>query len=206
MFGDPVTNPMGWPIVALGNLVAEFRYGTSTKSGPTGLPVLRIPNVIGGRLDLGELKLVALPSQEEKRLVLQQDDLLFVRTNGNPDYVGRCAVFSPGDILDAGMDARRVVYASYLIRARLKSSISRATYLQSALSSGAGRKRLRERARTSAGQFNINIDGLSSIQVALPPLDLQIKFERLVEAVGVVLKRQTEADGGATAIAGTLLG
>lgn len=38
MFGDPATNPKGWKESPLRDLVQEFRYGTSNKSGATGLP------------------------------------------------------------------------------------------------------------------------------------------------------------------------
>ena len=47
LFGDPATNPKGWPIKTLGDLVAEFRYGSSNKSANQGKPALRIPNVAG---------------------------------------------------------------------------------------------------------------------------------------------------------------
>jgi len=43
MFGDPATNPKGWKELPLGNVIEEFRYGTSQKSGSTGYPTLRIP-------------------------------------------------------------------------------------------------------------------------------------------------------------------
>ena len=36
MFGDPVSNPYGWPRVALGELLASATYGTSKKAGADG--------------------------------------------------------------------------------------------------------------------------------------------------------------------------
>ena len=92
MFGGALASPNR---VAMGELVGEFRYGTSEKSGASGFPALRIPNVASGALDLNELKTVAVEAPEFDRLRLLSGDLLFVRTNGNPDYVGRCAVFEP---------------------------------------------------------------------------------------------------------------
>ena len=94
MFGDPATNPKGWQEVFLGSVIEEFRYGTSQKSGPMGYPTLRIPNIIGDRLDPSQIKFVAVSDGEAQRLRLHDGDLLFVRTNGNPDYVGRSAVFN----------------------------------------------------------------------------------------------------------------
>ncbi len=44
----------------LGDLVSEFRYGTSEKSSEDGRPVLRIPNVIGNAITIDDLKYVML--------------------------------------------------------------------------------------------------------------------------------------------------
>lgn len=111
MFGDPVTNPMGWEFKTLKQLKAKFKYGTSEKCDydADGLPVLRIPNVLQGEIDLTDLKYAQLPKKEAESLLLEHGDLIFVRTNGNPEYVGRSAVF------DLEMPC---LYASYLIRAR----------------------------------------------------------------------------------------
>jgi len=177
MFGDPATNPKGWAETTLGNVVDEFRYGTSQKSGTLGLPTLRIPNVIGDRLDPTEIKLVFVPDVEANRLRLRDGDFLFVRTNGNPDYVGRSAVYASHVMRNAGFDGDNCLYASYLIRARLKLDAVNPRYLQSFLSTSEGRKRLREQARTSAGQYNINTEGLASIRIPLPSIQLQTDFE-----------------------------
>jgi type I restriction enzyme, S subunit len=176
MFGDPATNPNGWPVVSMGELVGEFRYGTSQKSGPVGTPVLRIPNVVDGAMDLAEVKLVSLTSAEHERLRLVDGDVLFVRTNGNPDFVGRCSVYDSQVLSTGGFDGADCVYASYLIRARLADSRVLPVYLQAYLSSRRGRQLLRDRAKTSAGQFNLNIDGLSSLPVIVPPQSLQRSF------------------------------
>lgn len=176
MFGDPATNLKGWAETTLENIVDEFRYGTSQKSGEYGLPTLRIPNVVSDRLDPTEIKLVSVPDAEANRLRLRNGDFLFVRTNGNPDYVGRSAVYESDVMQQAGFDGKNCLYASYLIRARLKLEAINPQFLQTFLSSSEGRKRLREQARTSAGQYNINTEGLANIRVPLPPIKLQADF------------------------------
>ena len=65
----------------------ELRYGTSNKSGESGYTTLRIPNIIRGTIDLADLKTVEASENEFEKLRLQDGDVLFVRTNGNPDYV-----------------------------------------------------------------------------------------------------------------------
>lgn len=193
MFGDPECNPHQWPVESLSALVQEFRYGTSQKSGPVGLPVLRIPNVVGGEVNLSEMKLVDLPEKERERLTLRDGDLLFVRTNGNPDYVGRSAVYQRADLDASGLDGGNCVYASYLIRARIGKASVTAHYIQAYLSTSYGRKLLRERAKTSAGQYNINIDGLGSLPVLVPSMHLQDQFNARSDGVKAIMSQQQAA-------------
>lgn len=193
MFGDPATNPKGWVMSTLGDVVEEFRYGTSQKSGPAGLPVLRIPNVIGDQLKPADMKFVAVSEAEASRLRLRDGDMLFVRTNGNPDYVGRSAVFDSTVMKSAGFDGENALYASYLIRARVQRNVIEPSFLQTYLSSIEGRRRLKERCRTSAGQFNINIEGLSSIPVPVPLKELQTQFVKRSQNISGHLEQQSTA-------------
>lgn len=157
-------------------LVEEFRYGTSEKSGHSGLPTLRIPNVVGGALDLAEIKTVPVDAKTRDRLVLRDGDLLFVRTNGNADYVGRSTVYSRDAMSSGGFDPDTTIFASYLIRARLAEGRADPAFVQAFLSSPEGRRRLRTNAKTSAGQYNINIAGLGSTVLDLPSLAKQREF------------------------------
>jgi type I restriction enzyme S subunit len=183
MFGNPTHNGTGWPAATLGEIAAEFRYGTSNKAGSTGYPALRIPNVLSGSLDVADIKTVEVTKKELERLRLCHGDLLFVRTNGNPDYIGRCAVFTRDAVASSGFSEDEFIYASYIIRARVDKAVSDPLYIREHLRLPTCRKALREKAKTSAGQFNINIQGLEGISLMIPPLDLQQDFARKVARV-----------------------
>lgn len=174
MFGNPAENPMGWEEKTLVEIETDFRYGTSVKcdSEPNGLPVLRIPNILHGEIDTSNIKYAKLLSQEVNRLLLQEGDLLFVRTNGNPDYVGRCAVF----------DLREpYLYASYLIRARLNPDKANSWFVAAYLRMTSGRKVMSPFIRTTAGQSNISVEGLKQICIPLPPIEKQRYFQTQLE-------------------------
>lgn len=174
LFGDPATNSMGWPTEVLDEKVVDFRYGTSVRCEATydGLPVLRIPNVVRGTLDLSDLKHADLPTAEANRLRLESGDVLFVRTNGNRDYVGRCSVFNL---------VEPYLFASYLIRGRFDKSKFLPDYLATCLSLPAGRAMLAKSIRTTAGQSNISVKGLRELVLPRPPIELQQGFsERLI--------------------------
>ena len=162
--------------------------------------------MIGDRLDPSEIKLVAATDREAQKLRLLDGDLLFVRTNGNPDYVGRSAVFNSKTMRDAGFDSENCLYASYLIRGRIMRDILSPHYIQVFLSSIEGRRRLKERCRTSAGQYNINIDGLSSIVLPLPPLERQLAFEHHCPDIFSIQSQQSFATQKAEATFNALLG
>jgi len=182
MFGDPASNPKGWEQTTLGKIVEEFKYGTSVKCSDTqtddSLPVLRIPNIIGGRVLWDDLKFAALESKERSKLLLQPNDLLFVRTNGNPDYIGRCAVY---------MDDKPTLFASYLIRARFNpNKLIMPRFIQELVSLPSYRQNLVRNSKTTAGNFNISIDGLERLIITVPPLPLQQEFgERVAEVEGI---------------------
>jgi type I restriction enzyme, S subunit len=176
-FGDESKQHKSLP---MRELVEEFRYGTSQSSGERGTKTLRIPNVLGDRISFEDLVKVEESDASLERLRLKTGDLLFVRTNGNPDNVGRCGVFDAEDAnLEIG-DNTPIIFASYLIRARLKPELMRPWFLHAYLRSPIGRARILKQARTAAGQYNINTEGLGAIKVPVPPLALQDRF--LLEA------------------------
>jgi type I restriction enzyme, S subunit len=193
MFGDPATNPKGWDIRKLADFVDEFRYGSSNKSQATGKPILRIPNVVGGTLNLTELKTVPIDDAEFERIKMQDGDILFVRTNGNPDFVGRCAVFDRRLVVNTGFSEDEFVFASYLIRARISSKLIDTIFLREFLLGSSGRRQLRASCKTSAGQFNINIPSLSAISFPLPPLALQQEFADRIQAIEALKAQHRES-------------
>jgi len=177
------------PSLTIGEVAAETRYGTSNKCGakPAGVAILRIPNVAGGFVNFADLKYCSLDDKEMRRLALQDGDLLFVRTNGSRDLVGRCAIFeSAGNKAAFG-------FASYLIRVRLDQKKALPHYLAFFLNSTQGRTELNKRRRTSAGQFNINSENLRSIEFPVPPLDIQRQvIEALQERQSQIVQLQQE--------------
>lgn len=154
----------------LGEFSTDVRYGTSQASSERewGNPVLRIPNVVGDQLTLSDLVYVDLRPVDVARLTLVDGDLLLVRTNGNPNYVGRSAVFRKPD-------TRTWVYASYLIRVRLAGELL-PDYVNVFLSSERGRRELLRRVTTSAGNHNINSNSIRLLSIPVPK-DISVQRE-----------------------------
>ena len=167
--------PDSWTWCRLGDIVLDFRYGTSRKCAPNanGVPVLRIPNIQSGRIDSTDLKFTEMPSAEFKELCLQDGDLLLIRSNGSENLVGRCAV--------ASVDDERFAYAGYLVRARLPKQEIFAPFLHVALSTPSVRDQIEGPIRTTSGVKNINTTELSSLVLPLPPLAEQRRIVAKVD-------------------------
>jgi type I restriction enzyme S subunit len=178
----------------LEDYLIELRYGTSNKSGTRGYLALRIPNIVRGIIDINDLKSVSVSENELKNLRLIDGDILFVRTNGNPDYVGRCAIFYGNHFQNHGLSPDDVIYASYLIRARLDMHRLRPTFLQALLQTSAGRKDVRDKCRTSAGQYNINTKGISALRIPTIDIEEQLDFEERLKSLQPTYLTLTNAE------------
>lgn len=152
----------------LGDALAEVKYGTSVKCGevaPGLVPVLRIPNVVRGDIDFSDLKWAQLSDGDRSAYALEAGDLLVVRTNGNPEYVGRCSVVEE---LDADY-----AFASYLLRLRVRDGKLRARYLWLLLGHPRIRRSMAYLARSSAGNYNLSAKGLVDLSLPMPPVRAQ---------------------------------
>jgi type I restriction enzyme S subunit len=152
--------------VEFGTLITDLRYGTSVRCSyeADGPPVLRIPNVQKGKIDRSDLKFATDPDAELASFELRHGDLLFVRTNGSRDLIGRVALVD---------GAEGMAFASYLIRARPDRSRLDPRYAVIALSAPSVRALIESKAATTAGQYNLNLAALRSIPVTLPAIDDQ---------------------------------
>lgn len=186
--------------VQLGSLV-DTRYGTSVSAdatADTGVPVLRIPNVMGGEVDTKDMKYVELAQAELGRLRLTTADVLIVRSNGNPEYVGRSAPITE-DVCQS-----LIVYASYLIRLRTDAARLLPEYLSAFLNSAYGRAAMRNAIRTTAGQSNLSGENLAKVRLPVPDIEAQKRFRRLWLQVKEIRRLVTQSEDAATALRSAL--
>jgi type I restriction enzyme S subunit len=172
--------------VALSSIAVSAGYGTSTKcvaDGP-GVPVVRIPNLVAGRINLHDEKRVADTRVDVTSMLLSPGDLLIVRTNGSRDLIGRCAV------VQEGIEA---AFASYLIRYRLDITRVLPEWVRLVMNSPALRVQLEALAASSAGQYNLSLGKLDKLPIRVPPIEEQ---RRVVEDVSEAVASFRRLDGG----------
>lgn len=87
--------PNGWAAATIEQLSLFVEYGSSAKTDeePVGVPVLRMGNIFEGSFDFTKLKYLPASHREFPKLLLEQGDLLFNRTN-SPELVGKSAIFN----------------------------------------------------------------------------------------------------------------
>jgi type I restriction enzyme, S subunit len=175
MFGDPATNPKGWKIVAMADVVSQTQYGTAEKANSerNGIPVLRMNNITyTGEINLDDLKWCPIPAADEAKFTVRRGDLLFNRTN-SPELVGKTAVWRSDE---------NYAYAGYLVRVRFKADRALSEYVSAYLNSSYGKKYLFERAKPSNNMSNFSASEFMKIPLPLPPLDLQKRFVLIANA------------------------
>lgn len=136
-----------WESTKIGNMLTEIKYGTSEKSDYSfdGIPVFRIPNIGDMTLIFDDVKKIQRQECSENEY-LSENDILIIRSNGSKELVGKCALVPKINF--------KCTYASFLIRLRMKDSIS-SLYTVWYLTSEQARKQLFNKAKSSAGIHNI---------------------------------------------------
>ncbi len=111
---------------------------------------------------------------------LQKDDLVFVRSNGNPELIGRCLLI--GEVNE------RVTNSGFTIRARLHSADVSPIYLCHFLKSSVVRRQMID-SGNGANIKSLNQGTLSHLVIPSPPLTQQAKIVRQIEEIGEETQR-----------------
>ncbi len=172
MFGDPVTNPKGWTIGKIGDLLSHVNYGTSAKAGETGeYPILRMNNITyDGNWNLNSLKYIDMHEKDRKKYTAEKGDILFNRTNSK-ELVGKTAVFE---------ENTPFIFAGYLVRGKV-NNLANPYYISAYMNSVYGKTILQHMCKSIVGMANINAKEFQSIKIPIPPIEEQDKYSRLLE-------------------------
>lgn len=158
----------------LEDLIDEAQYGISkslSENKEQGLPVLRMNNLQGGKLDLMNLKYYQGKKGELDSFILKKGDVLFNRTNSF-ELVGKVSLFDDDGIYS---------FASYLIRIRVDKSKLDPRFLNFYLNSSIGLSKVRKYRTPGVSQSNINAKNLKKIPVPLPDLEFQSSLMDQIE-------------------------
>jgi type I restriction enzyme S subunit len=200
MFGDPATNPKGWPVARL-DAVAQIISGATKgrrfdPSEAIELPYMRVANVKDGHLDLTEIKTIAVKRGEVDKYRLLPGDLLMTE-GGDPDKLGRGALWS-GEI-------ETCLHQNHIFKVRADRSSLLPEYLCELVGSRYGKAYFFRVAKKTTGIATINRTQLGGFPVVVPPLDRQQEFGEKLGAVRSIQSQQSTATAKAQATFDALL-
>ena len=189
MFGDPVTNPMGWEVRSLGDLAVKkpnngvFRRNHEySESLDSGLPVVWVVELFrGNRIDVSESRRLEATQTEIEKYGLLPGDLLFCRSSLKLDGIAYNNVFLG--------EPEEALFECHLIRVSPKTDVVNPIFLNLQLRSVPMRALLKSKSKT-ATMTTIDQQALSSVEVVVPPGSLQSRFAAAVESVEQQKARQ----------------
>jgi type I restriction enzyme S subunit len=164
-----------WLSVSLKDVATGFNYGSSAKSQSEGdVPVLRMGNLQGGKLDWTDLVYSSDKTEIEKYL-LEAGDVLFNRTN-SPELVGKTSIYR---------GERQSIFAGYLIRIKGSERLN-SEYLNILLNSPHARDYCWQVKTDGVSQSNINAKKIQAYEFELPTIQEQTEIVRRVESLFVL--------------------
>jgi type I restriction enzyme S subunit len=165
MFGDPVTNPKGWPVKKLGELLVFLTSGSrgwARYYSEEGAAFLRIQNVGRNRLLLDDLAHVIPPdTKEAERTRLQTGDVVLSITAD----LGRAAVI-PDSLGPAHVNQHLGL---------LRVEDIEPLFLAEFLITDAAQLQFRA-LDTGQTRSGLNFNDLKRLKIPLPPMELQKGF------------------------------
>ena len=175
MFGDPVNNEKGWntrSLLSMGSCKngMNFHYDASgLEINCLGVGDFKDYSIIDDTASLPTVSLNEMPSSE---YLLRDDDIVFVRSNGNKKMVGRSVAVYPGAV--------PTTFSGFCIRYRRDDDTVITPYLLRVLKAESMRQKMYGRG---ANIQNLNQQTLSSLDIPVPPKAMQEQFAAFVAQV-----------------------
>jgi type I restriction enzyme S subunit len=175
MFGDPVSNPLTWPLTKFEDLCTRVTVGIVVQPASyyvsEGVPALRSLNVRPGKIDQDNLVFFSNDDNNGPlaKTKLKTGDLVLVRS-GQP---GTAAV------VPAELDGVNAI--DILIATPLHKSVD-ATFLCCFFNSSGGRDLVLSKQRGQI-QKHLNVGSLNEALIPTPPVTAQREFARRIAAV-----------------------
>ncbi len=151
--------------------ICQYGISQAMAEEPVGYPIFKMDDIVDSFLVNDNIKYVEITKNIFSNFKLNTDDILFNRVNAE-EFVGRTGIFKlKGDY----------VFASYLIRLRLKSNCEILPgYFNIFLNSKYGKKQIHRYLRRAVNQANVNANELKNFKIAALPISFQEMISKLI--------------------------
>ncbi len=120
---------------------------------------------------------------------MEEKDILVVEGNGSGNEIGRCAMWK-GELPIC-------IHQNHIIRLRATNYDTLPEYVLCFLNSDTGKRIMRERAKTTAGLFNLSTGKIKTIPVPFAYIDEQTEIVRILDSL---LAKERQAKEAAEAV------
>ncbi len=178
MFGDPASNPKGWPRIKLEDLIESGPqnglYKPATDYG-SGTPILRIDAFYDGVVTkLNGLKRVRVSVDEATLFGLAFEDIVINRVN-SIEYLGKSALIPALP--------EPTVFESNMMRFKVRRALVNPGYVVHFLQTPFIKTQILSSSKNAVNQSSINQQDVKGFFLNVPPLPLQEAFAARVKAV-----------------------
>ena len=177
LFGDPVQNPMGWEVVLLKNVTSKIGSGATPKGGKEsyqaeGITLIRSMNVHDGRFEYKDLAHITDEQAKQLENVTVEENDVFINITG-ASVARSCIV--PNHILPARVNQHVAIIRC--ITSMLNPVFANQMFLNTSF-----KVQLLDIGESGgATRQAITKQQLESLDVVLPPIELQEQFAAFVE-------------------------
>lgn len=202
MFGDPASNPMGWAMKSVSQVIASVDAGWSASS--EGRPsvgdehgVLKVSAVTSGRFRPEENKAVLEIPDDRTLIAPKRGDLLFSRANTRELVAATCVVEG---------NYPRLFLSDKLWRLTPHAGEASTLFLKQLFWNDGVREKFRASSSGSSGSMlNISKSAMLRTQIPVPPFEKQMQFEQAAWSVIEAVKNAATAGNGVESLWSNLL-
>lgn len=194
LFGDPVSNPMGWPVSSLPDIAAQERY--AIVDGPfgsalskddyrqNGVPIIRIKNLSsdGSFVESGFLYISEELWEKNRRSAVREGDVLISRVG----TLGNCCIFP------RGYD-KALLSTTGVCKVTIDNTKASNIFVHRMILMPRFQAQIKASSSTSVQPY-FNLSALKSWRFGLPPLELQLKYKKICEKVGLLLSKISSSE------------
>ncbi len=176
-FGNPVLNEKKWEVKKL-NELGFLKNGMNYNKTSNGynIKIFGVGDFKNNKIidAFDNLETISLNDSPALEYLIKDNDILFVRSNGNKELVGRSIIFSNVK--------NELTYSGFCIRYRNNSNEINPKFLIELFQNDVFFKYLKKDSR-GANINNINQQILSNLNIIIPPINLQNDFVSVVEQI-----------------------
>jgi type I restriction enzyme S subunit len=174
VFGDPMKNKKGWKVKSLNavtNKITDGEHGTVERIN-SGYPYLMARNIRDGYIDLNEIDFISKNDHKRifKRCNPEMGDLLLVCVGAT---IGRVCLMSTNEEYSLARSVALIKPNKLYINSKFLYFLFKTEYIQRQIKA----------SKNIAAQAGLYTGKIKELEIILPPIDIQEKFEIKVNSL-----------------------